>query len=48
MNRQILTLRIISAFLSGADEIKTQRVMKALMKMKKLDIALLQQAYDND
>ena len=40
--------RILGELFSDPDEIKTQRVMKALMQMKKLDIALLQQAYDND
>jgi predicted 3-demethylubiquinone-9 3-methyltransferase (glyoxalase superfamily) len=37
----------LSQLLSGPDSEKSRRVMKALMTMKKLDIAALKQAYDN-
>lgn len=37
---------VLSALLSGADSARSQRVMTALLQMKKLDIAALQQAYD--
>jgi predicted 3-demethylubiquinone-9 3-methyltransferase (glyoxalase superfamily) len=39
---------ILSEMVSGADGRKGQNVMKALMKMKKLDIAALQRAYEEE
>lgn len=36
----------LSRLMSGGDPAKSGRVMQALMKMNKLDIATLQQAYD--
>ena len=38
--------RILPELLSDADPAKSVRVMKAIMTMKKLDIAALQRAYD--
>jgi predicted 3-demethylubiquinone-9 3-methyltransferase (glyoxalase superfamily) len=37
---------VLSELLSAADPARSQRVMKALMTMKKLDIRKLQQAHD--
>lgn len=37
---------ILAELMSGKDAAKTQRVMKALMKMTKLDIQKLKQAYE--
>lgn len=37
---------ILGEMLSDSDSLKSQRVMKAMLKMKKLDINLLKQAYD--
>lgn len=37
----------IEELLSGPDQAKSQRVMAAMLKMKKLDMALLQKAADN-
>ena len=37
---------ILGKLMSGPDPAKSQRVMNALLKMKKLDIATLQRAYD--
>jgi predicted 3-demethylubiquinone-9 3-methyltransferase (glyoxalase superfamily) len=38
---------VLSKLLSDPDPKKSQRVMKSLMTMKKLDIRALQQAFDN-
>jgi predicted 3-demethylubiquinone-9 3-methyltransferase (glyoxalase superfamily) len=38
---------VLPELLSDPDPAKSQRVMKALLKMKKLDIRALQQAYEN-
>lgn len=37
---------ILMEFLQAKDPIKSQRVMKAMMQMKKMDIAKLKQAYE--
>ena len=37
---------ILGSLMSDTDRTKSQRVMSALLKMKKLDIAALQRAYD--
>lgn len=39
--------RILGEMLCDPDVIRAQRVMKAMLQMKKIDIALLQQAYAN-
>jgi predicted 3-demethylubiquinone-9 3-methyltransferase (glyoxalase superfamily) len=39
---------ILNELLSGKDAAKSQRVMVALLKMKKLNIKTLRQAYEND
>jgi predicted 3-demethylubiquinone-9 3-methyltransferase (glyoxalase superfamily) len=39
---------ILGKLMSDADPAKSQRVMSALLKMKKLDIATLQRAYDGN
>ena len=39
---------ILSKFYQDAQENKTERVTAAMLKMKKLDIAKLQEAYDED
>jgi predicted 3-demethylubiquinone-9 3-methyltransferase (glyoxalase superfamily) len=36
---------VLGAYLTDPDTEKSQRVMEAMLKMKKIDIALLQQAY---
>jgi len=38
---------VLPAMMSGADAAATQRAMAALLQMKKLDIALLERAYNN-
>lgn len=38
---------ILGELLSDPDEIRAQRVMKAMLQMTKIDIGLLRQAYDN-
>jgi len=38
---------VFPAMMSGADAAATQRAMAALLQMKKLDIALLERAYNN-
>jgi len=38
---------VLPAMMSGADVAATQRAMAALLQMKKLDIALLERAYNN-
>ena len=40
--------RMFSQLLTGADAEKSQRAMKAMRQMKKLDIAALQQAYEGE
>jgi len=37
---------ILEKLIADPDPVKSQRVMKAMLKMKKLDIAALQRAYD--
>jgi predicted 3-demethylubiquinone-9 3-methyltransferase (glyoxalase superfamily) len=39
---------LLSDMLSDADKAKSERVMKALMRMKKLDIATFRHAYNNE
>jgi predicted 3-demethylubiquinone-9 3-methyltransferase (glyoxalase superfamily) len=37
---------VLGNLLGGPDPVRSNRVMKAMLKMNKLDIQLLQQAYD--
>jgi len=37
---------ILDKLIADPDPVKSQRVMKAMLQMKKLDIAALQRAYD--
>ena len=39
---------ILGEMLSGSDEIRAQRVMSAMLQMKKIEIAALRKAYDNE
>lgn len=39
---------MLGKLLSGPDPMKSQRAMQAMLQMKKLDIAALQQAYDQE
>ena len=39
---------ILGEMLSGSDEIRAQRVMSAMLQMKKIEIATLRKAYDNE
>jgi predicted 3-demethylubiquinone-9 3-methyltransferase (glyoxalase superfamily) len=39
---------ILGELLSGPDPLKSKRVMEAMLKMKKIDIAGLQRAYDGE
>jgi predicted 3-demethylubiquinone-9 3-methyltransferase (glyoxalase superfamily) len=38
--------RIVAEIMAGKDPAKSQKAMKALLKMKKLDIAELKRAYE--
>jgi predicted 3-demethylubiquinone-9 3-methyltransferase (glyoxalase superfamily) len=38
--------KILGEMLSDADPAKSKRAMEAMLKIKKIDIARLQQAYD--
>jgi predicted 3-demethylubiquinone-9 3-methyltransferase (glyoxalase superfamily) len=44
---QVVPKQMIALFTSGDGE-KTQRAVAAMMKMKKLDVAALQRAYDGE
>lgn len=43
-----ITPRVLGELMSDPDEEKANRVMRAMMKMKKIDIAELQKAYDGE